>query len=109
MENERMSRRKPLSLVGPVVFLGLAGAAGCWLWLAKGDRVQGLLAATALALTVISGVIWQWYVRAGRRRQAALDAYAEREIARAFDRRSESAKRAHSGRNFHARPQSQAR
>ena len=52
-------------------------------WPGQGG-VAVLLASAALALTVIVGIVWQQRGRAARRRGAALEAYAEREIARAW-------------------------
>jgi hypothetical protein len=40
------------------------------------------MGATAVALTAILGIVWLSRVRAARRFNAALDAYAEREIER---------------------------
>jgi hypothetical protein len=45
-----------------------------------------LLVAAALALMAVLGVVWQSRASAARRWNAALDAYAEREIARARGR-----------------------
>jgi hypothetical protein len=79
MENNRIGRRTPSSLLWPVTFLG---AVGLWFWLAHGDGVAVLLGAAALVLTAILGIVWLSRARAARRLNAALDAYAEREINR---------------------------
>jgi membrane protein YdbS with pleckstrin-like domain len=56
--------------------------------------------AAVLALAALVGITWYLSrVRADRRWRAALDVYAKQE----------QAKRTYSRRNFHARPQSQAR
>jgi hypothetical protein len=53
-----------------------------WLWLAHGDGVRALLGAVALVLTPILGAVWLSRARAARRFNAAMDAFAEREIDR---------------------------
>jgi len=73
---------EPLSLVWPAAFLAAMGVTGLSLWLAPGDRVEVLLTAAALGLTTFLGIVWWSHARAERRWQAALDAYAEGEIAR---------------------------
>jgi hypothetical protein len=66
------------SWAGPVALLA-AGAAALWFWQALGTSVPlGLL-----ALTVAVGGIWLYRQRAARRLVAALDTYAEQELARA--------------------------
>jgi hypothetical protein len=52
-------------------------------WPAQGVSVTVLFTCAALALAVAVGIVWQLRSRAARRRTAALEAYAEREIARA--------------------------
>jgi hypothetical protein len=74
--------RTPLSLVGSVVFLAAAGAVGLWLWLARGDG-PAPLAAAALVVAAPLLALWQRRARAARRWSAAVNAYADREIARA--------------------------
>jgi hypothetical protein len=44
--------------------------------------MNGLWASAGLTLTAVVGLVWQFRARASRRRRTALDAYAEREIAR---------------------------
>jgi hypothetical protein len=56
-------------------------AAGYWLWHRSEHPVQ-VLAVLALALTAVAGAYWQSRVEAARRRRTALDAYAERALAR---------------------------
>jgi hypothetical protein len=56
--------------------LGVLGAVGLALWLAAGAAPAGV-AVGSLGL----GAVWLSRARAARRRNAALDAYAEREIA----------------------------
>jgi hypothetical protein len=82
MENNRIGRRTPLSLAGPAAFLAAAGAVGLWLWLARGDG-PALLAVEALAVAVPLLAFWRWRARAARRWSAVVNAYADREIARA--------------------------
>ncbi len=81
MTNNGIARLRTLSVVWPAVFVGMAGAVGLWMWLARAHRGQVVLAAAALALTVLVGVVGQLRVRAARW-QAILDHFAEREIAR---------------------------
>jgi hypothetical protein len=81
MENNWIGRT-PLSLIWTAAFLATAGAVGLWLWLARGDGLQVLLAGTALAVLVVLGPVWRWRARSERRWNAVVDAYAEREIAR---------------------------
>ena len=78
--------------------LFLAGLIG-WLWFvaAPGTAWKAVSLAAVLALAALVGITWYLSrARAERRWRAALDAYAKRE----------QAKRTHSRRNFHARPQS---
>jgi hypothetical protein len=86
MENHRTGRN-PLSLIVPaasgvaaVLAAGVLG--GLWLRPAEGSAWPALLTAAALAAAAILGVVWLSRARAARRLNAALDAYAEREIAR---------------------------
>jgi hypothetical protein len=72
-------RRPPTSLVWPVTFLG---AVGPWFWLAHGWGMAVLLGAPALVLTAILGTVWLARVRAAERFNAAMEAYAQREIDR---------------------------
>jgi hypothetical protein len=65
------------------------------LWLARAGGAEALLASAALALTVLLGIAWQRRARAARRWNAAVDAYADREIARA--RRLAAPRRAAAG------------
>jgi hypothetical protein len=55
--------------------------AGFWLWQAFEDPVQEV-AALALVLTAVVGAVWLSRLQAARRQRAALDAYAERALAR---------------------------
>jgi hypothetical protein len=89
MENNRIGRRMATSLVWPVTFLG---AAGLWVWLARGEGVAVLLGAPALALTAVLGMVWRSRIRAARRFHAAVEAHAEREIDR--ERRRSALRRA---------------
>lgn len=81
MGNNWLDRRESESVLGPAAFLGVAAAAGTWLWLAQGDTMQVSLASAVLASTALVGIVWQVRARAARRWRAALDAYVERQIA----------------------------
>jgi hypothetical protein len=68
----------------PVALLAAAGAAGLWLWLTHGASVPLRLGLGLLALTAAVALVWIYRARrAARRFWAALDAYAEKEMARA--------------------------
>jgi hypothetical protein len=86
MENNWIGRRTPTSLVWPAALLG---AVGLWFWLAHGGSVAVLPGAAALVLAAILGIVWLSRARAARRFNAAVDAYAEREIDR--ERRTRAA------------------
>ena len=97
------SRRMPLvaSAVCEAAGMFIAGLIG-WLWFVLADSSAWKAVSLAVVLALAALVSITWYlsrVRADRRWRAALDAYAEQE----------QAKRTYSRRNFHARPQSQAR
>jgi hypothetical protein len=62
---------------------GIAG--GHRLWPADGGGWAALVAAAVLALTSVLGIVWQSRVRGTKQWRAALEDYAEREIAQ--DRR----------------------
>ena len=105
MEANKTARYRRMSLISAaaswVAGLLIAGLIG-WLWFVSTDNSAwktGSLAAV-LALAALMGITWVLSrARAERRWRAALDAYAKQE----------QAKRTYSRRNFHARPQSQAR
>jgi hypothetical protein len=60
-----------------------------WLWLAQGDSLQIVLAATLVAGLAIFGVVaWDFQKRAWDRWQDAVDAYADLEIERAVYQKS---------------------
>jgi hypothetical protein len=60
-----------------------------WLWLAQGDSLQIVLAATLLAGLAIAGVVaWDFHKRAWDRWQDAVDTYADQEIERAVYQKS---------------------
>jgi hypothetical protein len=71
-----------------VVVLGAGIAGELWLRPAAGGVWPALLPAAFLALTAVLGIVWLTRVRAARRWNAAVDAYAEREIARAQRRQT---------------------
>lgn len=71
------------SWAGPMALLAAAAAAGLGLWQTLGGHATLPLAVGLLVLAAALGVFWLYRVRAARRFVAALDAYAERELARA--------------------------
>jgi hypothetical protein len=83
MTNNRFARRKSRSLARPAVLLGAAVVVALWLWLGPGIGPSGRLGAAVGASTLAAVIVWFFRARAARRRNAALDVYAEREIARA--------------------------
>jgi predicted membrane metal-binding protein len=83
MKNNESARPRSASWAGPVVLLAVAGAAGLWVGQADGADVPLRLAAGLLALAAALGVVLLFRARAARRLFAALDAYAEKEVARA--------------------------
>ena len=74
-------------------------------WLGDSVGVPVLLAAAALALTALVGIVFWSRTQAVRRLRAVLDAHAEQEIRR----RLQSEKKIYARRNLHARSQSQSR
>ena len=72
---------RPLSLAGTVVGIAWAGVVGLCLWIALGPDVRMLVALPALVLTASLGAVWRSRVRAAKR-NAVLETYAAREIAR---------------------------
>jgi hypothetical protein len=86
MTNNWNGRRKAGSLVWPAALFGSGGAAGLWLGMAQGSA-QVLPAAAVLAVTAVFGAVWLSRYRAARRLNAAVEIYAERELARARRRR----------------------
>ena len=104
MTNEA-ARSGGTSLVWSAVFravrLLIFGLIGWLLFVSAADFAwRAVSLAAVLALAALMGITWVLSrARAERRWRAALDAYANQE----------QAKRTYSRRNFHARPQSQAR
>jgi hypothetical protein len=99
METNQTSRQKPgvvvwLAALCAVAVLGAGVAGELWLRPAEGGSWQALLPAAILALTAVLGIVWLARARAARRWNAAVDAYAEREIARSL--RKHAAKRGRS-------------
>ena len=87
MENNGTDRQRPTgpfrrAAVYAAALFGAAGVGGLWLVLAHGGRVHMLLALSAFAPAALVGTLWGFRARARQRWQAALDAYADREIAR---------------------------
>jgi hypothetical protein len=77
-----------------VVVLGAGVAGELWLRPSAGSVWPALLPAAFLAVAAVLGIVWLTRVRAARRWNAAVDAYADREIARA--RRRQASKRGRS-------------
>jgi hypothetical protein len=105
MKTNETARYGRMSLAWSAVFravrLLIFGFIG-WLWFvaAADSASKAISLAAVLALAALVGITWYLSrARAERRWRTALDAYAEQELA----------KRTYSRRNFHARPQSQAR
>jgi hypothetical protein len=97
MEKRLTNGRKVASLVWPAVLLVAGVAAG--LWLALGQcGAQVVPAVVVLAVSALLGVVWLVRYRATRRLHAALDAYAEMDLARARRRKALRRLRAASGR-----------
>jgi hypothetical protein len=99
MESKRTGRQKPGVVVWLAAFVAIAGlgagvAGELWLRSAEGGSWQALLPAAILALTAVLGIVLLFRARAARRWNAAVDAYAEREIAR--DQRKQALKRGRS-------------
>jgi hypothetical protein len=66
----------------PAAVLGALGS-----WAVPGGAWAALATAGVVVLPVAVGILWQSRARAARQRNAALDAYADREIARRARRR----------------------
>ena len=105
MKTNETARSRRSSLAWSAVFravrLLIFGLIG-WLWFvsAADSAWKAISLVAVLALAALVGITWYLSrARFERRWRAALDAYAEKE----------QAKWTYSRRNFHARPQSQAR
>jgi hypothetical protein len=105
MMTNASARSRGMSLGWSAVFraaqLSIFGLIG-WLWFVSvaDSAWRAVSLAAVLVLAALVGITWYLSrVRADRRWRAAMDRYAE----------LEQAKRTYSRRNFHARPQSQAR
>jgi hypothetical protein len=57
--------------------------AGLWLWQTQGGYMPLGLVVGLLTLSAAFGAVWLYRLRAAHRHVAALDAYAEKELARA--------------------------
>jgi protein-S-isoprenylcysteine O-methyltransferase Ste14 len=77
MLSPSIDRRTLLSQLGTALLLGAGFGIGLWLWVTQGARFAGVV----LAVTILSGIVWQYRVYAARRWHALMDAYAEREMA----------------------------
>src|SRR5438552_5591071 len=86
MENNLTGHRKPRFVVWLVAFctalvLGAGIVGGLWLQPVDGRGWPALAAAGVVALMAILGIAWQLRARAARRLEAAMDAFADRQIA----------------------------
>jgi hypothetical protein len=87
MENSRTGHRRPTFLIGLAVY-GFAAAlaagivGGLQVWPSHGRSGLALPPVAVLVLAAVLGIIWQSRARGTRRWRAALDAYAEREMAK---------------------------
>ena len=90
MRNNSTYRRTRTSLIKLGALLGAAGAAGIWFWLSRRGGTPGWAAPAILGPAAVLGILYQLRARAARRLRAALDAFAEREMAQA--RRGNSSK-----------------
>jgi hypothetical protein len=93
MEHDRDRSRDLTALMWPAacaVAAGLAAGALVAIWwaVAEGRAWQAPVAAAAPALAAVVGLAWLSRARTARRRKAAMDAYADREIARWRGRRA---------------------
>ena len=101
MTTNETARSPGMSLVWPAVFravrLLIFGLIGLLLFVSAADSAwRAVSLALVLALAALVGITWYLSrARAERRWRTALDAYAEKELA----------KRTNSKRNFYARPQ----
>ncbi len=86
MKSIPLARRKSVSLVWPAALLAPVVAAGLW-WRFGPGSLPELAAVAVLALVAVLGVGWLARSRADRRWKAAMNTYAEREIARARPRK----------------------
>lgn len=99
MNSIRVNRSQPVSwlpLAAPwaAVLLIAASLGVVWLLLAEDSPLAFRLVAALLAGTVGIGTLWQQSRARARRWRAALDAYAEREIAYATERHSQGSQQA---------------
>ena len=83
MKSNEGSQLKWASWAAAVGLLAAAGAMGLWSGQTHGAYVPLGAAVGLLALTAALGIFWLYRLRSARRLFAALDAYAERELARA--------------------------
>ena len=92
MEHDLKGSRDLTALMWPAacaVAAGLAAGALVAIWwaVAEGRPWQAPVAAAGPALAAVLGLAWLSRARTERRRKAAMDAYADREIARGRSRR----------------------
>jgi|SRR5579884_1829841 len=82
MKSNGDTRPTWISWAGPIAFLLASGVAGIGLYQTQSAYVPFRPAVGLLALTAALSVVWLSRVRAAYRLFAALDAYAEQELAR---------------------------
>src|SRR5262249_43263851 len=88
--HERTRRSTQAGLASDVLAAALpvGVAVRPWSWPAEGPGWQVLVAGAAVALIMVLQFLWLYRARSAGRRQAALDAYAAREIVREGRRRA---------------------
>jgi hypothetical protein len=96
MPSKLIGRRMPGLVVGLATLcagavLGAGAIEQLWLRPAADRGWQALLAGAILAVMAVLGTAWQCRARATRQWNDSLDAYAEREIARAQSRNNSRA------------------
>jgi Flp pilus assembly protein TadB len=91
--NDNSGRPRRRTLVWPAaaytaVVLGAGVVTAGWFRPAADEGWQMLVAAAVFAVAAVLGFVWLVRARAARRLQAVMDAYADREIARAGRRQA---------------------
>ena len=86
MKSNTLARRWWVSLVWPAALRAPVVAAGLW-WRFGHGSLPEVAGVAGLALAAVLGAAWLLRARAARRWRAAMNTYAEREIARARPRK----------------------
>jgi uncharacterized protein (UPF0333 family) len=81
-------------LLAPTALLATGGAVGYWFGIGSTDGVDRIFAAAVLAIAAFGAIIWQYRRQARERWQAAMNRYAEREIARSHSQLAKLVRRA---------------